>query len=506
MSTAPAFNLNFRFCPSLFPREPVSSIAATVNVVDATKVAGWLRQFETVFPRFERIAQNGLHSVLEKEIQDITPLLNEGQEIGHAMAHFAPTIDMINQLVRPRLAKLQQTYTDAQAKLSQQPEMVEKDAKLAKKWESLGLPASVLQYHSDCVRFLIESKLVFDIVGFKETCGDANVHDIKLDTDGHPMIKMQGRFVRWETIARELEYDPKTDKVKSRGYAGNIVQAWSYFHPQGLVPIDRFNYDEVFPVYELPQGEYDRLLALSKKFYEDNPEKDPGIPKDCIVQFFTSPRRQGIPEHPLLANLHRNAPVHIGVRLITADRKVYSFGYQMPSEEQQFVLSNFLSTFLATAETKVSMRDYEEFRDHEGRITTSIPLSSQRSQNIIAFLNSLNDKQLRFQFTRQNCSSLMQEVMQRAGYEVKIRTTAKAILLDALPYLNQFPVIGGLVGKVETCAMRILKALPKFISKPIKWADAIAFYIPRKIGTILTNLLGIENGWREKDDSFARWS
>lgn len=467
---------------------PFSCSQLAPTITNTTKVNQWLQRYQSDLSSFNRVATKGLYSVLDKEVQKITLLVKDGQEISKSAADCAATSQMINTLIKPKLDVLEHACKEARKKLADNPKLIQEDAKLSSKWGKLGLPTSVLEHHADCARFLVDSSLIFSILGYQETCKDANRHSLKLDFDGHPMIKTQGHFKRWEVLARELEYDPKIDKIKSRAYSGNIAQTWNYFDPQGLVPIDRFNYDRVYPIYELPQSEYNRLLAHSKKFYEDNTERDPGVNKNCVVQFFTSSRRQGIPNYSLLTNLHKNAPVHIAMRLITADKKVYSFGYQMPFEEQEFVLSSLFSTFLATAEAKVSMLDYEEFRNHEGRLVTSIPLSSPRSENILSFLNDLNQKQLRFQFSRQNCSSLMQEVIQRAGYDVEIRTTGAATLWDMLPYPNQLPLIGKLIGKVESCVCAIWAALPNWITHPIKWCRDVVFYIPDKIATIMVNL------------------
>jgi hypothetical protein len=188
----------------------------------------------------------------------------------------------------------------------------------------------------------------------------------------------------------------------------------------------------------------------------------------------------------------------VGIRLITADKKVYSFGYQMPFEEQNIVLSNLHATYLTTAETRIRMLDYEEFRKHEGRMVTSMPASSKGAKDILDRLNALNQKQLRFVFIRQNCTSLVQEVMQLLDYDVNIRATGGAILLDMLPYLNQFPLIGGLVAQVEACAKRVWEAVPKCIAEPLKWVRAVVVYLPEKFGTFMVNLLVLKLGGAKK--------
>jgi hypothetical protein len=475
-------------CPQL--SQPLTTALSTH--VDVATVSEWLRKYNGSFSRFERISNHGLYSILEKELQNITPLINEGQRISASPTHYSGVSAVINDLVKPRLAQLQTVYIAAQKKLADHPKEKQEDSRLAKKWEDLGLPISVLENHADCAKFLIESGLAFVIVGYRESCRNSDLHDLKLDHDGHPMLKMQGRYVRWETISREVHYDSKSEKIQSRAYPGNIVQSWNYFHERGLVPIDRFEYDQVFPVYELTPDEYHRTRQHALKFYETNPEKDPGILKDCIVQFTTIDRR-AVPEGALFDNAQRNYPTHIGIRVITPDRKVYSFGYQLLPEEAQFVLSDYFSTFLATAEAKISMLDYEEFRP-VNKCVTSIPLSSQRAQNILNLVNGLNGKQLRFQYMRQNCSQLMREVIQLAGYDVDSRTTGRAVIYDALPSLTQIPAIG----KVASFAKKAWKALPAFLTLPIEFTADILLYFPKKIGTVATNILALKMGAAKK--------
>jgi hypothetical protein len=351
----------------------------------------------------------------------------------------------------------------------------------------------VLEKHADCARFLVESGLAFAIVAYRESCRNPNEHDLKLDPrDGHPMVKMQGNFVRWETISKEIYYDAGMEKIKSRTYPGRMVQSWNYFD-RGLVPVDRFNWDQAFPVYELTRDEYLKTLQYALKFYETNPEKDVGIAKECVIQFVTVDHRV-FPKGAFFDKAQRNYPVHIGMRLITADRKVYSFGFQLPPEEAAFIFTDYFSTFLATAEAKIGMLDYEEFRP-DNKLVTSIPLTAQRSQNILDLINGLQGKQLRFQYMRQNCAQLMREVIQKAGYDVDIRTTGKEVLYDALPSLGQMiPVIG----KVDAVASEIWNILPKLLRAPIEFSIDAFFYIPNRIGTILINLLVWKMGAAKK--------
>lgn len=483
---------NCGFFKNFFSQHPSPRTSTTSSPhIDAATVSSWLFKFNNSFSQFEKNAKNGLYPILEKELQNITPLLEEGKKISSSPAHHSGVASLINDTVKPRLAQLQTVYTATQKKLLDHSKEKKADDKLVQQWEEFGLPMSVLKDHPDCVRFLKESGLVFSIVGYRESCRDPNQHDIKLDHDGHPMLKMKGRFVRWETVSREIEYDSKSEKVKSRVYPGSIVQSWNYFQ-EGLVPVDRFEYDQVFPVYKLTEAEYNRTLQHARKFYETHSEKDPGIAKDCIVQFTTIENRV-VPNGALFDHAQRNYPVHIGMRLITRDGQVYSFGYQLLPEEAAFLFSDYFSTFLATAEAKISMRDYEEFRP-VNKLVTSIPLSSQRAQNILNRLNELNGQQLRFQYMRQNCSQLMREVMQIAGYDVDLRTTGTEVVYDALPSLTQIPVIK----KVVSFTKDIWNSLPIFTTMPIEFSANLMLYIPKKVAIVATNLLAWKMGASKK--------
>jgi len=476
---------------------PVSS-ASSISVIDSSKIVGWIQKFDAVFPRLEKVTKNGLHSLVDKELQALTPLLKEGEVIGRSVSQVIQTTAMIDQLVKPRLSKLTIAYNDAQRMISQNADLKEKDAKTEKKWEKLGLPASVLEKHADCARFLIDSGLAFKIVGYRETCGDPNIHDVKLDHDGQPMIRVQGAFKRWDLIRRQLNYDEKSDKILSLAYPGSIAQGWSYLHPAGLEPKDRLSNDRIVPIYRITNDERNRVVAHAQKFYEKNAEVDVGVPKNWVIQFHTSPRRQFVssipplPQNPLLDNVARNLNTHIVMRLIAPNGDVYSSGLEMPMDSQNFLWEGGLAKFLGTVTAQVNKTgDYEEFRPHDGRLVTSIPLTAQRADNIVDFLNGLGD--VRFNFLRQNCSNLMGIVSKMAGYDIPMQTTVKDALVDMLPDVKHLPVIGPVAHKVNQVFVSFASCLsyitPGFIKNIVTVISDAVFFIPRKTGTLAVNLI-----------------
>ncbi len=470
-----------------------SAPTAVSTQVDASTVNAWIHKFNTAFPRLEKISNNGLYSILEKEVQNVTSLLNEGQKISASSGNASDVASMINDVVKPRLAQLQTAYTDAQKKVTDHADEKKKDEEYEKLWnEKFQLPQSVLENHADCARFLKESGLLYNIVAYREgRPGNSHEHDVKLDPlDQHPMIKVQGQYVRWENLAKELHYDETSKKIKSQSYPGSIVQSWNYFQ-NGLVPIDRNDCEKAFPIWELTQEEYDRGLQQAKEFYKTNPEKDPGLPKDCYVRFYTNDRR-ALPGNCLLDNAERNFPGHIGIEVFM-DGKMTQFGFALTPEDDAFIMSNPLSNAMATAEGKIGMLDFMALKPYN-KIYTSVPLTKQRAQNILNRVNELKGQQLRFQYPRQNCTQLASEVLNIAGYDVDMRTNARDVVLSIFPSLNQIAFIA----KIEDAVKRAWNNLPTCVTKPFEFTADVILYVPRKIGTVVTNLLMWKMGGNKK--------
>ena len=193
---------------------------------------------------------------------------------------------------------------------------------------------------------------------------------------------------------------------------------------------------------------------------------------------------------PFLDNLVRNVPVHVGVRVITADRKVYSFGVHMPPDQQKELLTHLFSDYLKTGNAKIPMVDYEEFRRNEERMVTSIPLTAERAQKILDRVDQLNGRQMRLQFMRQNCSQFTREALRISGYDVDTRTTGVDFLITLFPSLTQIPVIA----KVCSYMAKFWQGLPALITQPIEFTGTAIFFVPRKIATILANLLALKLG------------
>jgi hypothetical protein len=490
MSFVP-LNFNFKEVCSAFCLQGTTSVKPN-QFVDSVAVCSWLRRYHDTSSRFEQIASHGAYSLLQKEITNITPLLEEGLKIARSSPHDSSVASMIDNLVRPRVHQLQQSCIKAKKNIAQKPQLVEEDGKIVKKWIALRLPESILTKHIDFARFLINSGLAFSIVGHRETCGNPNFHDVKLDSDGQPMIKVQGAFKRWDVIKKELSYDPEQNRIFSLAYRGSIVQTWTYLSPKGLVPIDRLNHKQI-PIYQLNEEERQRVLSNARKFYDTNEEIDPGIPKDWVVQFHTSPRRQFVssipplPDSPLLDNLARNFNTHIAMRLIAPNGDVYSFGLEMPTASQEFLWENRMAKFLGTVPARICVGDYEEFRPYTERIVTSIPLSSPRANKMLSFLDNVGD--VRFNFLRQNCASLMHIILKQAGYDIETQTTVKELLIDTFPDIKYIPLVGPIFDHINQVFKKAVSMLYSYTPKPLIAVGNVICYIPLKIAMVPIHIL-----------------
>ncbi len=457
-----------------------------------------------------------LYPVLARQISIINEHLREGATLaarvgGQVSAAISQRITGLREQLLSPAENLVRAHPDEFGQESVQGR--DSDAAIEKKWLDLGLPKEVLETDADCARFLLKTKLAYAIVGFKEAAMNPEAQEtIRFDADGHPQLKVDGNWTRWEILRDYFEYDEKQGKVISRRNDHELV--WTYISPRGFTRADRFEYPNAYPVHQLSQEEYRIVRAQAAKFYETHPELDAGTEKDCIVQFFTSPRWYLYPEMPIFENGKNELPIHIGVRLITADRHVYSFGFEMTPEQAEHILPGkaMISTSLATtADTRIAMADYEEFREHHGRITTSIPTTSARAQKILEKISAFNQNQIRFNFKEQNCTALVGEVFQETGYQMpEVRTTLTGIIARSFPTVEQVadaigknvPLIGpalkSMILKVKealTSAWQwIVNMTPNWIKKAIDFIVTVITYIPRKIVTIFENCVALAVG------------
>jgi hypothetical protein len=396
-------------------------------------------------------------------------------------AHRSAIADVIDREIRPQLL-------EAEKHLSKE------DAALVKKWRKLGLPESVLANERDCARCLVNTKTIFTMVGLQNSSPNAE-RCIRIDEEGHALFKIEGRWAGWGEISGRLQFNEKLSRWEERNHSEKV---WCYVSPQGFVPLDRRK--QCFPVHQITEDQYREILTQAEKFLDTNPvpKEDKDKEKNYIIQFNYSVENNQIPNWAVFDNLRKMLPAHIGMRLITPDNQVFSFGFSIdPGQIEQMMPggSMFTHHIATTTDAQMEMGDYQEFRPFNERVTTSIPIPQDRAQAILDFITEFQSKQRRFNYKEQNCSAPVKEIFNRTGYGhlfPDTRTSLGMMALKSLPSPSVIPVIGPIIEKVIAAFERakewIIDMLPKNVLEAFEWIVYIITYIPRKIGTILENL------------------
>ncbi|MBS0654899.1 MAG: hypothetical protein JSR46_03905 [Verrucomicrobia bacterium] len=354
-----------------------------------------------------------------------------------------------------------------------------------------GFPEEICEKFPACARFLIDSGVLFSIAMFKN---GPQEHDIRLDHNGHPLMKMNGNWERWEHIESRLDYDKATSRLISKDQSDI---GWNYISPDGFVQKDVYNYDEIYPVEQLLKNEYESLLKHAEKFWEKHPEVDPDQKKECIFQITTTHRKNWGPLHVSEStwwteNLMKNMPGHSSIRIIDSEGKVYAFGTLMPDSESDTTSAPF---FLTSAQVNITTPDYEEARpDFEARRVTSWPMTDERKEAILKFVSEANKAGIRFNFLRQPCVKVNTVIAQKAGVTIDAKTTMCETLGSILPSISKLPVISHIIAavdKVKEVVSPFFETVAAYTPEPIK--NFFSFigsgfdFVARKINTVAAN-------------------
>ncbi|MCP5509796.1 MAG: hypothetical protein H7A39_05245 [Chlamydiales bacterium] len=340
------------------------------------------------------------------------------------------------------------------------------------KWALAGASQNWMVEDPYGAKALIDSRLIYSIMGF-----DANGQSCGLQFDRKTksiQVKKEGVFVN----ARDLQMHWSSDfdqpiDAKNR--------PWLYLPEGGLRPINRMDNSDLIPVMKIHPSMKEGILALSCKV-----EKQ----ADCVLQIVSHPR-EVLPEHThwLLANFRRHIPIdqHVTIRIIDKEGQVYSTGFDYTYLEEK---NNKNGQILCSVNGKPSTLDFEEFRQHQGRITTSYGISDEQCQTILDDLQNYRKKGVRYNVLKQNCNTIPVSFLNRLGiqdenHKIDISTDLKGAIFDSLPTI---PLISkptrSLVGQIKL----IFNASPKCIQVIIRIAKEVLLFFPNIILNVIINL------------------
>ncbi len=325
------------------------------------------------------------------------------------------------------------------------------------------------------ISFLVKSGLIFKISGFHNTDSkNREDHYIKYSTDSYGnqslMIRVENTWTPISDIIKNFEIINEID-TKSLQKRGSPTR-WTYL-AEGLSPTDQFYYPdqkdssrskELKPCLSLTKTGYKQLLASAQTF---NEAASKGT---CILQFVTNPQvgKGRLSSH----NQQKEAGAHVGIRLIKENGDVYSTGLSIDLEERKCYSGK--SRRYTTSNGQPIILDTEEFRVHDGRITTNIAITSDQAEKLLQKLNQQRVETTRFNMITQNCVRFAVSCAKECGVDNidVIRSLADKIY-------GQFPSLTDPLG-LRPIRRKINKTIKGTKIEPVanvvsKVADAVKF-------------------------------
>lgn len=344
---------------------------------------------------------------------------------------------------------------------------------VTKKWVALGLdPVHCVTDYSS-VAFLVQSHLIYKIVGFQyATSGGALRHAICVDDSGHLLIKKESQYVSVRKLQEDFWINYGWDDIVERATGKN----WNYLSPDGLIAVNRFTNDLFLPVEQLSQQEMSMLVTHAQSMF---PEEKDGVNRNAVLQIVSDPRVITGGNSFLLTRLEASLPVHAAVRLISPDGKVYSTGLGWDPLEHRD------KRHLSSVSGIPTILDYKEFRRHDGRIVTSIPITSENCNELLREIEQYRTLKIRYNVVRQNCVKLVEVLLDKTGVKVTTCANFSEIAKNALPSTPKAPFFRQLPRKIGIKT----ELMPDSVRSQLKRIKKMALFMPRMGSTISINML-----------------
>ncbi|MDB2613698.1 hypothetical protein N9Y92_00900 [Chlamydiales bacterium] len=348
--------------------------------------------------------------------------------------------------------------------------------KVKKKLDLFKLPLEYLLYDYKGLRFLIDADLIPKILGFQNsTQRGKDKNPLQLNNDNQLEIRKNGELTSVDQLKNELQWSKNHEALVSKN---NIDKPWTYLSGTGLTQLNRFDCPVLVHVEEITQEELDEILAQAKTYSGELPKEDEGK-RDCVLHTITNPRKGELTTHGYF-------------RLFTSDRKVYSIGLNNPIPEQRY--TDGYSNKLASINGKPIILDYEEFRNHEGRITFAIPTTTKRVEQTLKTVEELHRNWIRFSVLKQNCIKLDDLVLKMNGVESNCKISGHKALGELLPRFKETTFTKWAYKYTNWIRNTVNTVTPQKVNKLATFFFNIIMFIPLKIETLLLNLLVINLG------------
>lgn len=372
---------------------------------------------------------------------------------------------------------------------------------IVRNWISSGYDRSIIETDPEGVQFVGEGDLTFSIKMYK----DAKVQLLDADMDlkiveGKVQIKVEGVWRLCSEIADTIVFDKVEKKYKG----------WTYTHPNGFVPVDSMDWNELTPCAQLSPDALKTIQEKAQLFWKTHTEIDPGVEKKCTLQVACTAGGRFLPDIPLLRNVESMLPRHVRIRMIDEEGHVYSFSTKMEKSAADYVLGllrlgDDTGFSLRTADAKIVSPDYEETRKFLHSDVASIPMSAVRFHAIKDVVERVNGNGgVRFCFSKRNCCRFSQKILKLAGVSVDTKIDGPTFLYRILPDVTSLPYIGRPVAAVSKVISRVFEEIKSCffaiapVLKPMcQWVQSAVTFVPRKLGAMVLNLLFSKLGGSE---------
>lgn len=361
--------------------------------------------------------------------------------------------------------------------------LLEKFQNYLTQWDRMGLRRKWFIQDPEGVQTLFSTRLIYPIVGFRED--SPHIAPSLRSISGKIHMMVQGKYVG------------VADKIKERftfssDGGGSLVEKksgekWTYLGIKGLEPIDRWQHPSFEPVVQLGKGQMNQL-----RNYVQEDLKIQLDDKTCFIQLVTNPRDlciepKGVREK-LKKNYKKNFPLHASIRLIDNDGKVYSTGFGSTHEEDK---KQEKMGYFSTINGMPTILDYEEFRPHQGRITTTFAIHKERFTRVLDTIERDRRNTVRFNIASQNCNTLALRYLHLAAAPFgSIKMKVKDVLFSVFP----------------DKPFKISCRIPRFVRLSAAKVGAFFFKVISHIVSLvfINPYLVIHGGWNRGSDLIER--
>lgn len=305
--------------------------------------------------------------------------------------------------------------------------------------------------------FLYESRLIFSLRGY-ENSFEKRAEEIgsafKMEKN-IPHFLMENQWVSWEVLAQKLRYDPIQKLIlDSEGHQ------WNYIFPKGFVRQSRYN--AIFPVYVLSDSEKEALSQHA----QGNP---------CYVQILSSGKTPA-----------GQIGSHVGVRLIDKEGQLYSFGFEIPTDQAN-LSTNSVFSVLSTYNAKITSLDFTEFKKFDRKYITTFSISEEHFSQMMQKVRTYTESHLKLNFLNHNCVDFADDLLSVA--DIHMDKKRSSLLQMGVEVIVPSSVIKKVSALSETIFASLKHYTPVEIQKVALAAYAVAVFVPSVFANLVKNSL-----------------